>query len=118
LLPRRVRLESDGREKTAADGLIGLAYDFRRRQIAFPKFKSELAELGLIGDGSENEAAVRFQIVVLEKFAPAFEREIIRADEFSVKRVALRVDVVDSLTGVGLLRPVNDEHQVRQRVKA
>ena len=76
-------------EKRGAELLIGFLQQGSRNLIAFPKFKRELVRLGLIGNCAEQKAPITFQIVVLEEFPPAFEREIIRVDEIFVKGISL-----------------------------
>ena len=42
----------------------------------------------MISERAENEATIDREIVVFEKFAPAFERKIIRVHKFAVKAIA------------------------------
>jgi hypothetical protein len=67
----------------------------------------------LIGNGAENEAPVRFQIIVLEKFLAAFKRQIGAVDEVLVKLVELGIDVIDPVLALS----INHEQQVRQCIR-
>src|SRR5215813_12521775 len=106
------------REETLAKGPVGFPHDLHCRQIALPEFKSKFADLGLTGDCAENEAAVGFKIIVAEKFAAAFEREIIRVRKFAVKRISLRIDVIGSVFRSFFRGAINHEHQMGQRVES
>jgi len=61
----------------------------------------------------QDEPAIRFQIIVFEKFLPALKRQISAVDEIFVKLVELGVDIVNAV----LVLAVDDKQHVRQRIR-
>ena len=84
-----------------------------RNQIAFPEFERPTPHRRLVSDGSHNEPAIGFEIIVLKEFLPALQREIGAVDEILVKLVAVRVDVVNTI----LVLAIYYEQNVRQGVR-
>ena len=78
-------------------------------QIAFPELKGPALDRGLICECAEDEATIRFDVVVYEKLLAAFEREISAVDEVFVEAVALFVDVVDLVA----VFAIDHDHDVR-----
>ena len=111
-LNERVGLVRDRRKEAPGQRGVSFPKQISREPIALPELEGEAIERALVGDGAEEEPAVRLQVVVLVKCAPAFERKVGRVDEVFVKLKPLRVDVIDSGSAA-----VYDKHDVRERVK-
>jgi hypothetical protein len=73
-LSQRVWLVSHRLEKSLADDVVCQLDLLGGNQVTFPVFKSPTLKRRLIGERAEDEAAVGFQIIVLEKFLTALKR--------------------------------------------
>ncbi len=113
VLAQRVGFKCDRHKERFINHFVGQLDQIRGYQIAFPEFERPTAYRSLISECAENEAPVRFQIIVDEKLAAAFERQVIAVNEIFVKAVALFVDVVDFV----VVLAIDHNHHVRQGVR-
>ena len=93
---------------------VSFGQQFFRKTVAFPEFKREFIDGRLIGDGSKQEAAIGFQVVVLVESAAPLKRQVFGVHEIFMELIRLRIYVIDS----PVIAAVYNKHHMRQRVKS